>query len=269
MPGWSDWLTIRKTHCNSLINKENMSKNHAERLRAILTESARLRHIQIDSDGLTPGQRSLSMWQSGRLANTYKDLSANPRFTAAVEFFLSDLYGEQDFSQRDSDIERVFPIMVRVLSDPAIASLTVAVELHTLSQLLDTRMLEILTRQLGVQPDGTATAISAEQYAEAYRLCDNHRERLRQIELVIEAGELLDSVVRKPMIYATVKLARKPARIAGFGELQDFIERGFTAFRRMKYAHPFLTAVQERETAILESISDGEPADVWMKIGQT
>jgi len=244
-----------------------MSKSHAERLRAILTESARLRRIQIDAHGLTPAQRSLSAWQSGRLATTYRDLAGKPRFAAAVQFFLSDLYGDQDFSQRDSDIERVYPIMIRVLSDPAIASLTVAVELHTLSQSLDTRMLDLLSGKLGIELDGSANAISAEAYAEAYRLCDSRRERVRQIELVLEAGELLDGVVRKPMIYTTVKLARKPARLAGFGELQDFIERGFSAFRQMKDARPFLKAVEDRETAIMKAILAGEPAEQWMSIG--
>ncbi|MEL7449054.1 MAG: hypothetical protein AAFN78_07575 [Pseudomonadota bacterium] len=246
-----------------------MPKSHAERLRAILAESARLRRIQIDSHGLTDAQRSLSAWQSQRLARTYRDLSDTPRFSAAVQFFLSDLYGDRDFSQRDSDIERVYPLMIKVLSEPAIASLTVAFELHTLSQSLDTRMLDVLTRDLGVKLDGTAEAFTAAQYGEAYRLCDNSRERKRQIELVLEAGELLDSVVRKPMIYTTVKLARKPARIAGFGELQDFIERGFSAFRRMKDATPFLTAVKERETAISEAIFAGQPPEEWLEAGHS
>jgi hypothetical protein len=66
------------------------------------------------------------------------------------------------------------------------------------------------------------------------------------------------------MIYLTVKVARGPARLAGFGELQSFIERGLYAFKKMKGARRFLDALAEREMQVLNAIYDGEPAAQWV-----
>ncbi len=61
------------------------------------------------------------------------------------------------------------------------------------------------------------------------------------------------------MIYAALRLARRPAQIAGLHELQDFLERGFRAYRHMNGAGEFLDAVETRETRILERIYARDP----------
>ena len=40
----------------------------------------------------------LADWQARRLRMTYADLAADPRYTAAIEFFQNDLYGAGDFA---------------------------------------------------------------------------------------------------------------------------------------------------------------------------
>jgi hypothetical protein len=52
-------------------------------------------------------------------------------------------------------------------------------------------------------------------------------------------------------------MARQPARLAGFSALQDFLERGFTAFRRMNGATQFLDIIEMRETELHEAIVAG------------
>ena len=52
-------------------------------------------------------------------------------------------------------------------------------------------------------------------------------------------------------------MMRQPARLAGLSALQDFLERGFAAFRGMGGAQTFLATIDERETQILEAIVDG------------
>ena len=39
-----------------------------------------------------------------RLRTTYVDLAADPRYTAAVQFFQNDLYSGADYSRRDADL---------------------------------------------------------------------------------------------------------------------------------------------------------------------
>ena len=54
---------------------------------------------------------------------------------------------------------------------------------------------------------------------------------------------------------------RQPAHMAGLGALQDFLERGFAAFRGMRGAAEFLATVESRELELVNAIfaGDNEP----------
>ncbi len=242
---------------------ETWKKQHIERLAALMGQSTALRNRQVVDGALTAGQLMISEWQTRRLDLTYADMTRLRRYRSAVEFFKSDLYGAKDFTQRDTDFERVYPLMVKFLTDGALVSVITAMELQTLTQKLDIDMVETLTGKLGVDPAAGADGLDPDTYAEAYRVLDNEAERVRQIELAYRAGEILDEVVKKKIVYQTVRLARKPAQVAGLGELQDFIERGLAAFKRLRGAGPFLDTIRQRETFIVEQIFSGEPAGAW------
>jgi len=219
------------------------------RLSELMERSRSLRRRVVETSGLSPIRRALANLQSKRLAETYEDFHRQPRYRLAVEFFLEDLYGPRDFSQRDADIERVYPVMARVLSSHALDSITQALELHALSQELDVRMVEILAKDLGA-----TDVIDERTYVEAFRRCGQRDSRQRQIELIQHVGRTLDEVVHNPLIYGTVLAARLPAKLAGFGELQDFIERGVHAFRAMHGADEFIAAIGERERRMLDEM---------------
>ncbi|HET7366169.1 MAG TPA: hypothetical protein VFJ70_21545 [Burkholderiales bacterium] len=196
----------------------------------------------------------LRRWQAERLARTYADLAADKRYAPAAAFFLSDIYGERDSSERDRAVARAYPLIRKVLPKAALAPIERAIELHALSVKLDTALAGELAAELAVSEGITESA-----YAQSYRLCDNRAERLRQIELAVAAGADLDRVVAKPLVGRTLILARRPARAAGFGELQDFLERGFAAFRHMGGAGAFLKTIETREKLILERLFAGQP----------
>jgi hypothetical protein len=69
-----------------------------------------------------------------------------------------------------------------------------------------------------------------------------------------DVGHGLDLVVKKPLIYSTLKMLRRPSKLAGLAEMQQFLEAGFSAFRHMKGATPFLHTIAERETALIDAI---------------
>ena len=72
-----------------------------------------------------------------------------------------------------------------------------------------------------------------------------------------QLGAALDRYVRTPLIGTALKMMRQPARVAGYSALQDFLERGFAAFRRMGGADEFLAAVAVRETRLHDAIVAG------------
>lgn len=193
--------------------------------------------------------RELKAFQAARLERSYADIAAQPRYRAATEFFLGDLYGPKDFSRRDAAMLRILPFMVRTLPDKAVDSAMLAVELEALSEELDHRV----AHELAAGP------VDEPSYAAAYRAGSTRGERERQIELVVAVGRRLDALVAKPLVYRTLKLMRGPARLAGLQDLQDFLERGFHAFREMHGAEAFLALIRDRETAILERLFSGAP----------
>lgn len=228
--------------------------NAAELLQYQLRRNRKLREQRENAPRLELEWRQLSQWQSHRLAGTHADLLESPRYRLAAEFFLSDLYAPKDFSRRDRDLERSYPMIITVLPGQAIYAVALAVELNVLSHEMDEKMLIVLCKELGVTEQITETV-----YAEAYRRCNNYDQRKRQIDLIRILGEDLDSVVTKPFIYAALKLARTPSQLAGFGELQDFLERGFRAFRHMEGATEFLEIIYSREMRILNRIYAHHP----------
>ena len=46
--------------------------------------------------------------------------------------------------------------------------------------------------------------------------------------------------------------------MAGLSALQDFLERGFDAFRKMGEATEFLTTIDKRERALMEELLAGD-----------
>jgi hypothetical protein len=144
---------------------------------------------------------------------------------------------------------RILPVMVRAMPEKGVEAATLAVELEALSEGLDHRT----ARALEPGP------IDDAGYGRAYRAASERPERERQIELILRVGRDLDWLVGKPLVYTTLKLMRRPARLAGLEDLQDFLERGFAAFRAMDGAQEFLETIRGRETAILNRLFSGDP----------
>lgn len=204
-----------------------------------------------EAHGRTPPRLvEVKAWQAARLAKTYADLAANPRYGKATAFFLDDLYGAKDFSGRDEAMLRIYPVMVRMLPLGAVETAALAIEVDALSEELDRR----LAARLEAGP------VTEASYGRAYREAGTRSERQRQIELIDEVGKRLDVLVVKPMIYTTLKLMRRPAKLAGLEDLQVFLEHGFEAFRHMGGAVEFLATIAERENRILSRLFSGHPS---------
>jgi len=207
----------------------------------------RLKRLRGSREGQPPRLPELKAWQSQRLTRTYADVASQPRCRAATSFFIEDLYGPKDFSSRDQEMLRILPVMTRVLPPSAVETAALAIELEALSEDLDQR----LAAALGV------AALNDSTYAKAYRDSSTPGERERQIELIDSVGHRLDALVKKPLVAGTLRLMRRPARLAGLGDLQEFLERGFEAFRAMHGAGEFLALIRSREERILSRLFSG------------
>ena len=218
-------------------------------LAALIARDRELRRLGHDDPVFADTLARLRRWQAARLAATYADLAAQPRYADAIAFFLEELYGDVDASPRDHDLERAHRALERALPAAALEALRRAIALEVLTQELDAEVARVLP---------AARAISGRAYAEAYRGAGTRALRERQIDWIVGLGEAIEALVRAPGLGVLVRLARRPARAAGFGALHEFLERGYRAFDRMQGAGEFLGTVRSREQALLVRLYAGE-----------
>jgi hypothetical protein len=216
----------------------------AQRLKFQLERNAIARNAA-DPRNSDPRLKLLQRWQAERLARDYESLRQQPKNDAACDFFLMELYGDQDFSQRDKDVERIYPIMVKLLPAQVLETVSRAVELNALSHELDLAMLAHLPADLTRMP-------SFAQYAAAYQQTAGNGARRYQLARILFLGRELARVVKIPLMYKLLQMCRWPAKMAGLGALQAFLERGFAAFVKLDGARPFLNAIRMREKAFMQ-----------------
>lgn len=230
------------------------SARDAAQLLTHLIEARPGKHEVVKSGELSPRMKLLREWQSARLSYTHRDLLEHPRFRPATLFFLSDIYAPRDFSQRNHDIQKAYDAMRKAVPEKVIHTLKETIDLHQFTDELDELLANVLVEQLGV-----TDSITAEQYAEGYRICNNYDDRARQIDMITAIGRSVDRIVKLPFIGITLKLAHTPAHLTGWHDLQGFLERGYAAFKHMKGAEEFLNIVTTREKTILDRVFAGHP----------
>jgi hypothetical protein len=207
----------------------------------------RERLVRAGDPGLAAAVDRLKHYQQRRFSHTYADLLDSDRYSAATRFFLDDLYGPRDFSERDGQFARVVPTLVRLFPRDTVDTVYTLARLHALSERLDSAM--------GARLRDVA-AIDAPAYIGAWQLTGDAEGRERQIALTLDIGASLDRLTRKPLLRQSLHLMRGPARAAGLAELQRFLETGFDTFRAMRGAQDFLGLVGQRERRLAAALFD-------------
>lgn len=189
----------------------------------------------------------LQKWQRQRLAGSFSDLMEQESYRPACDFFLSELYGGLDFLKRDKDMNRVIPVMERVLPNKALKSLAEAFELQAISLEFDMEMALIMESDKVLELDVPA-------YGSVYRACGDRPKREKQILLIRQLGIDLARLVDKPLVTHLVRLARGPAHAAGFGALQNFLETGLFSFRKLEDSAFFIDTIYQREWLTMQKL---------------
>ena len=193
-----------------------------------------------ESPELAAKVEAIKRYQQRRFSGTYADLLGSPRYGPVSRYFLDELYGPRDFTQRDAQFARVIPVLVRTFPGEIVAMVNTLVELHALSETLDSSM------ALNLQ----GRSVDCRTYLAAWQATADAALREKQVALTLQVGIALDRLTRKPLMRNSLRLMRGPARIAGLGELQRFLEAGFDTFKSMGGAKEFLALVEARENRL-------------------
>jgi hypothetical protein len=200
---------------------------------------------------------AVKRYQQRRFKLTYADLLTHPRYAGASNFFLNELYGPLDFTQRDAQFARIVPALVRLFPAEVVGPVQALAALHALSEQLDSRMGRVI--------DGEP--VDAASYAKAWQLCGDAPGRERQIALLEQVGHALDGLTRNPLLRHSLRMMRGPARAAGMSALHAFLETGFDTFRGMRGADEFLRLIGERERLLAAALFTVAPARA-LRLGQ-
>lgn len=209
-----------------------------------LEQVARERQRRAADPKLARAVLLVKRFQHARFEATYRDLLASPRFAAAARFFLDDLYGPHDFTDRDAQFARIVPGLVRLFPADLVATVALLAELHALSEQLDSLMGAALE-------DGR---LDAAAYARAWAAVGRREQRWRQIRLMRMVGDALDRYTRMRGLRHSLRLMRAPARVAKLTALHQFLERGFDTFRDLGGAAEFLDLIENREKGLATAL---------------
>jgi len=216
------------------------SKLHAERFR-LYTEKSNAVHEQYLSDPeLLQKYEYFLDWQVAYSLPFYSEFEEKPETAAAVQFVISDLIGT-GVSQRDADLARIIPVMIRLLPGKALQALASAMELNARALAIN---LEIC-RRLFDDADETA-GISERDYCEAFRQSTSLDECRELIDLTIDLGHALKRLVRSSVLGMTLRAMHYPAHAAGFGAMQGFLETGYSTFHAIEHIDYFLDRFETR-----------------------
>lgn len=187
-------------------------------------------------------------WQADYMLPFFSDLLEPAGYAEAVDFVISDLCGV-GVSERDHDIQRATPVIVRSLPTQALDAAAAAVELNAAA-------LEInlgIWRALLVGGELPST-IAETDYRDACRSVSSFEECMELVGLAVVLGERLQTLVRMPLIGGLLRTMRLPAQVAGFTALQAFLETGYLTFRRISDIDRFLDQLGARLDQVFDHI---------------
>lgn len=233
-----------KQEANSAILKD---------LAAVVAE----RQLRADDAAWAARVEAVKRYQQRRFELTYADLLIHPRYAGASNFFLNELYGPSDFTQRDEQFARIVPALVRLFPAEVVGTVQALAALHALSEQLDSRMGRLIS----------GGPVDAACYARAWQQCADAPRRERQIALLEQVGHALDALTRNALLRHSLRAMRGPARAAGLAALHQFLESGFETFRGMRGADEFLALIGHRERALAAALFSATPAEA-ARLGQ-
>ena len=187
-------------------------------------------------------------WQLEYMLPFYEDLRTTADRAAAVDFVVSDLTGI-NISERDQELAKVVPVMSRMLPAKALDVVAKATQLNARVLGINLSICHELYADISID-----TTITEAMYCSACRRASHLEECLELVHLTAEIGRSLDDVIRIPMMGLMLRAMRTPARLAGFGVLQVFLETGYKTFNALEDIDRFLDDMTVRMTEVFTRV---------------
>ena len=245
----------------------------AHTIRDAVARVAYLRRLTLSNPELAATTKAVKRFQAERFMGTYPDLLASEEYGGATRFFLTELYSDKDYAERDAQFSRIAGALQTFFPKQVVATAVSLAELHVLTEDLDHQMaVQWMQQSHLLRQEGLADPGEVVQYMRAWQAVGCSPERDRQLETVLAVGAELDRLTRTRGLRVMLKMMRRPAVSAGLDSLQRFLELGFDTFAAMSgngaRAMEFLGIIRQREARWLKQLFDDDFARCEMELRQ-
>ena len=233
-------------------------------IRDAVTQVTLMREVAADQPELARAIAEIKIFQARRFAGSYSDLLQSDLYRAAALFFREELYSDKDYSDRDTQFARIAGALERIFPEQVVQTAVSLAKLHHLTEELDHAM--------AVEWMANTDVPEVTRYVLAWRRVGSRAERNRQLKTVMDIGNELGRLTRTPGLRRMLRMMRGPAKLAGMGALQKFLETGFDTFsemgRTVNGVKHFLDTVMAREANLIDQLFDADSVTCETKIRQ-
>ncbi|WP_440454341.1 FFLEELY motif protein [Psychrobacter sp. ASPA161_9] len=209
-----------------------------------------------DDEALHAKLNDVQAWQRARIQRTHSELFEQPNNKPMASYFLTKLYGGEEFKLLAKQLERILPKakkLERLAKESVLETGTMAVQAAILAIELDMHLAQWLIEQ--------DLPVNEENMLKAYRAVNEADERRVQINNLKEVCYRTDKYLNSFMLRKAFSFAKGTAYSRGYQPLYDFIDAGFTAMKPLKSVASFIEPFCERELKIIDQVhntdSDG------------
>ncbi len=198
-------------------------------------------------------------WQQERIKRTHSTLFEQPKNQLMADYFLTQLYGGDEFKVLAEQLGRILPKakkLERLAKESSLEAGSMGIQASILAIELDLHLAQWLLEQ--------ELAVNEENMLLAYRTVDEADERRVQINNLKDVCYRTDKDLNSFMLKKAFAMAKGTAYRYNFQPLYDFIDSGFKAMKPLKSVSSFIEPFCARELEVIDEVhamdNDGKPA---------
>ena len=198
-------------------------------------------------------------WQQARIKRTHSTLFEQPKNQLMADYFLTQLYGGDEFKVLAEQLGRILPKakkLERLAKESSLEAGSMGIQASILAIELDLHLAQWLLEQ--------ELTVNEENMLLAYRTVDEADERRVQINNLKDVCYRTDKDLNSFMLKKAFAMAKGAAYRYNFQPLYDFIDSGFKAMKPLKSVSSFIEPFCARELEVIDEVhamdNDGKPA---------
>ncbi|MBF0658582.1 hypothetical protein IPZ60_07525 [Psychrobacter sp. NG25] len=206
--------------------------------------------------------KDVQSWQQTRIKHTHSDLFEQPKNQLMADYFLTQLYGGDEFKLLAKQLARILPKaqkLERLAKESALEAGSMGIQAAILAIELDLHLAQWLLAE--------ALPVNEDNMLAAYRAVDEADERRVQIRNLKDVCYRTDKHLNSFMLKKAFALAKGTAYRYNFQPLYDFIDTGFKAMKPLKSVSDFIEPFCERELLIIDQVHDTDNGGKPMTFG--